>query len=63
MNIDKSHVLELLRSRGEDQKAEQADSALPDQVDPEQHKGVLDDLGIDVGALVTKLPGLGSMGL
>jgi hypothetical protein len=63
MNIDKSQIIELLKSRGEDQKASQAESDLPDTVDTEQHKGLLDSLGLDVGDLVKKLPGLGGLGL
>ena len=63
MNIDKSQIIELLKSRGEDQKASQAESDLPDTVDTEQHKGLLDSLGLDIGDLAGKLPGLGGLGL
>ena len=57
MQIPKEQVLELLRSRGEDDKASQADSELPDQVDTEQHAGILQRLGIDPGDLAGSLPG------
>ena len=63
MNIDKSQIIELLKSRGDDAKAQQADSELPDQVDTDQHKGLLDSLGIDIGDLAKQLPGLGGLGL
>jgi hypothetical protein len=59
MQIPKEKILELLRSRGEDDKASQADSELPDQVDTEQHAGILEKLGIDPGDLAGSLGGLG----
>ena len=46
MNIDKSQIIELLRSRGEDDKATQADSELPDQVDTDNDAGMLSKFGI-----------------
>ena len=57
MQIPKEQILELLRSRGQDEKASQADSELPDQVDTEQHAGILEKLGIDPGDLAGSLPG------
>ena len=63
MQIPKEQILELLRSRGEDQKAGQADSELPDQVDTEQHAGILQKLGLDPGDLVGMLGGGGGGGL
>lgn len=36
MNIDKSQIVELLKSRGDHDKAQQAQSELPDQVDTER---------------------------
>jgi hypothetical protein len=59
MQIPKEQILEFLRSRGEDDKASQADSELPDQVDTEQHAGILQRLGIDPGDLAGSLGGLG----
>jgi hypothetical protein len=63
MNIDKAQIIELLKSRGDDAKASQAESELPDTVDTDQHQGLLDSLGLDVGDLAKKLPGLGGLGL
>ncbi len=57
MQIPKDKILELLRSRGENDKASQADSELPDQVDTEQHAGMLQMLGIDPGDIVGALGG------
>jgi hypothetical protein len=57
MEIPKEKILELLRERGEHDKADRADSELPDRVDPERDKGILDQLGIDPQDLLGKLPG------
>jgi hypothetical protein len=57
MEIPKDKILELLRQRGDNHKAEQADRKLPDRVDPERDKGILDQLGIDPHDLLGNLPG------
>jgi hypothetical protein len=63
MQIDKSQIIELLKSRGEHDKAAQADSELPGQVDTDQHADLLGKLGLDpkdlLGALGGGLGGLG----
>jgi len=61
MQIPKEKILELLRSRGEDDKASKADSELPDQVDTQKHSGKLDKLGIDP-EMIGKLGGAGGVG-
>ena len=68
MQIDKNQILEFLRSKGENDKAAQAETELPDQVDTEQHAGLLSNLGINPADLLGKLPGglgdkLGGLGL
>jgi len=66
MQIDKAQILELLKSRGEQGKAEQADQQLPDQVDTDQHQDLLGQLGINpselLGGLGDKLGGIGGLG-
>ena len=63
MEIDKAQIIELLKSRGDQGKAEQADSELPDKVDPQAHADLLSKLGIDPQDLLGKLPGgLGDLG-
>jgi hypothetical protein len=57
MEIPKEKIIELLRERGEDQRAGQAERELPAQVDSEQHAGLLSKFGIDVQDLAGKLPG------
>ena len=59
MEIPKEQILDLLRQRGDNDKAERANQELPDRVDPERDKGILDRLGIDPQDL---LGGLGGMG-
>lgn len=59
MEIPKDKILELLKQRGDHDKAEQADRELPDQVDTDRDKGILDRLGIDPQDLLGNLGGLG----
>jgi hypothetical protein len=47
MQIPKDKILELLKSRGDHQHAEQANGELPDQVDTDQHSGLLGKFGVD----------------
>jgi hypothetical protein len=63
MNIDKNQILELLRSQGDNDKAQQADQELPDQVDTDRDSGLLSKFGIDPMDLVKKLGGGGLGGL
>lgn len=52
MQIDKQQILSLLKQQGHDDKANQAEKELPDQVDTDQHSGLLDKLGINVQDLL-----------
>ena len=61
MNIDKNQILELLRSQGDGDKAQQADSELPDQVDTDRDAGLLSKFGIDPMELIKKF-GAGKLG-
>ncbi len=65
MQIPKDHILALLRSRGDTDKADQANSELPDQVDTDQHAGLLSKFGIDPKELLGGLGGglSGKLGL
>ena len=63
MQFDKSQILDLLRSQGDTHKAEQADRELPQQVDTDQHAGILERLGLNPADLVAKLAGGGGGGL
>lgn len=57
MNIDKDTILNLLRSNGQDTEADQAQRDLPDQVDTDQHAGLLDKFGINPADLIAKVAG------
>ena len=59
MEIPKDQILDLLRQRGDHDKAGQADQQLPDQVDTDRDAGLLQKLGIDPQDLLGKLGGLG----
>lgn len=63
MQIDKTQILELLRSSGDQQKADQADQELPQQVDTDAHAGLLEKLGINPADLIGKLGGGGLGGM
>ena len=59
MKVDKDMILKLLRSRGEEQKAAQAEQELPDQVDQDEHAGLLQKFGVNPKDIAGKLGGLG----
>ena len=62
MQIDKNQILELLRSRGDTQMADQAGSELPDQVDTDRDSGLLSKYGINVQELISKFTQGGGLG-
>ena len=63
MQIVKSQIIELLKSRGDHDQAAQAESELPDKVDPQNDAGLLEKLGINPQDLIGQLPGgLGGLG-
>jgi hypothetical protein len=55
MEIPKEKILELLRERGDQGKAAQADAELPDRVDPDQHSDLLSKHGIEPQEVLGKL--------
>ena len=61
MQVDKDMVLQLLRSRGDHEKAAEADEELPDKVDQNEHAGLLEKFGVDPKDLLGKAGGLGGM--
>ena len=62
MQIDKTMVLELLRSQGKGDQASQADRELPQQVDTEQHAGLLEKFGLQPADLIKLVSGGGAGG-
>jgi hypothetical protein len=57
MNIDKDTILNFLRGQGKNDEAQQAQQELPDQVDTDQHAGLLQKFGIDPAELIAKFTG------
>ncbi|HEY7620078.1 MAG TPA: hypothetical protein VH834_09915 [Solirubrobacteraceae bacterium] len=55
MEIPKDKIVAMLKDRGEDDKAEQAEQELPDTVDHEEHADLLEKHGIDPKELVGKV--------
>jgi hypothetical protein len=62
VQLDKNMILDLLRERGQADQADQAAQQLPDQVDTDQHAGLLRQFGIDPQELVQKFMGGGLPG-
>jgi hypothetical protein len=62
MEIPKEQILQLLRERGQGDQADQAAGELPDQVDPEQHAGLLQKFGLDPSDLLKLAGGGGGLG-
>jgi len=57
MQLDKDTIVNFLREQGDTDKAEEASEQLPDQVDTDEHAGLLDSLGIDVSGLLQSFGG------
>ncbi len=57
MQIPKDAILQFLRERQENDKADHAAQHLPDTVDTDQHGGLLAQHGINVEELVEKFGG------
>ena len=47
MEIDKESVLKLIRERGDEEQANQAENELPDRIDPDRDAGLLQRFGVD----------------
>ena len=62
MQIPKDQILDLLRQQGKDDQVGEADQQLPDQVDTEQHAGLLEKFGLNPADLIGKLGGGGRLG-
>jgi hypothetical protein len=57
MQIDKDTVVNMIRERGDDAKAGQAERELPDQVDTDQHADLLERFGVNPQDLIGKMTG------
>ena len=61
MQIDKETVLGLLRERGQQDQAEQAQKELPDQVDTDRDAGMLEKFGLSPQDLLSRFSGGGGL--
>ena len=61
MQIPKQQILDFLREQGKDDQVGEADQQLPDQVDPQEHAGLLEKFGINPADLLSKFGG-GALG-
>ncbi len=56
MELNRNELVNQLRAAGHDDKADQAERDLPEKVDQQKHKGLLDKIGLD-DSILDKLPG------
>ena len=59
MQFDKGQIIQLLMSQGQQDQAAQADSELPQQVDTDQHAGLLEKFGLTPEKVIAMLAGGG----
>jgi hypothetical protein len=45
--IDRDHIVQVLRQRGDEERARDAEQSLPPQVEPDEHAEVLERLGLN----------------
>jgi hypothetical protein len=57
MQIPKDQVLAMIRERGDQGQTAQAEQELPDQVDTDQHGGLLEKFGLNPQDLIGRLGG------
>ncbi len=62
MQIPKDQILALLSERGDQGQADQANQELPDQVDTDQHGGLLEKFGLSPADLISRFAGGGGGG-
>jgi hypothetical protein len=59
VKIDRQRIIDLLRNRGDHDKADQAQSELPEQVDTDEHAEKLSKLDIEIRDLGAGAGGIG----
>jgi hypothetical protein len=57
MEFDKDTIVNYLREQGRNDDADRAQQQLPQKVDHEDHKQLLDQFGIDPQQLISKASG------
>jgi hypothetical protein len=61
VQLDKNMILDLLRERGQQDQASQAEQELPDRVDTDRDAGLLQRFGLDPQELLQKFMGGGGL--
>jgi len=61
VQLDKAQIIDLLKERGQHEQADQAQQNLPEQVDTDEHGGLLAQHGVSVEELLGKFGG-GALG-
>jgi predicted PhzF superfamily epimerase YddE/YHI9 len=61
VQIDKSAILDMLREKGQQDQATQAEQQLPDQVDTDNNADLLQRLGINPQEILEKFMGRGGI--
>jgi hypothetical protein len=59
VEIDKKSVLKLIRERGDEEQAKQAETELPNQIDTDRDAGFLQRFGVDPQDLTGGILGRG----
>ena len=55
MKLDKQELVRVLRTEGDNDTADKAESTLPDEIDTERDGDALDGIGLDATHLMAKL--------
>jgi len=56
MELNRDELVSQLRAAGHGDRADRAERELPETVDKDEHKGLLDKIGLD-DSILDKLPG------
>jgi hypothetical protein len=59
VKLDKQELVRVLRTEGDNDTADKAESGLPDEIDTDRDGDALDGLGLDRTQLMAKLAGGG----
>ncbi|HEY4631191.1 MAG TPA: hypothetical protein VIG96_07830 [Blastococcus sp.] len=59
MKLDKQELVRVLRTEGDNDTADKAESGLPDEIDTDRDGDALDAIGLDRTQLMAKLAGGG----
>jgi hypothetical protein len=59
VKLDKQELVRVLRTEGDNDTADRAESSLPDEIDTDRDGDALDGIGLDRTQLMAKLAGGG----